>query len=570
MLTCLGRNLRGFGQHFESAVGREVKHIAIFLNAAIDSGRRLHTENGLHISRGGSVEAARQHEYTHPRLDAHAGSKSTARERNGARLVGVGAYGVVHLAQRFLVGFLLVAVAGNVHNLEHAEHRVVAQHGGESFGGLDARNHPQRMAEDVAVAFVGKRIHTFLVSLREKVKEILNVAAVNKFAAIVDTEELAEVERYIFVGILVHKSAEVVGIDVQARKSGIWIMVARVLNIPLGLGALLHNIIPSVYFFLLEIVEQIERRAGETKDFRLLLGKLFHHSLTKFGLRTLVGFINDNEIPRGRENIVILVEVTADKFRASEVLHRGEVDISAFLPTCAAFERDEGIAVGFRAIGVFVGVIEYFAEVLEPARIDHRAVSEDKDAAEVATFLNDLQSRERFAETHLGVPEHLIAFLELAQSLIDSLALFGAELDGRLPDSYLRAFQGFAALLDSGDSSLGSFEVAAEPLVCTVHLIKHFAFDTAAEKHFVNLLVIDGGNFAVAHGDGYFRVEKFVSYSGSLGILVNAGRGGFIERAAVGRQSDVAVVECGFAYFQTVAVCLVGNAEHVYQLGFKV
>ena len=197
-------------------------------------------------------------------------------------------------------------------------------------------------------------------------------------------------------------------------------------------------------------------------------------------------------------------------------------------------------------------------------------MSEDEDAAEVAMFLDDLQSRERFAETHFGVPEHLIAFLELLERLVDSLALFGAEPDGRLPDSNLRAFQGFAALLDSGDGSLGSFEVATEPLVGTVDLVENFPFDATAQQYLVDFLVIDGGNSAIAHENCNFRVEEFISDAGGLGVLVDTSLGRFVKRTAVRRQCNVAVLKSGFANFQAVAMCRVRYAEHIYQLGFKI
>ena len=63
----------------------------------------------------------------------------------------------------------------------------------------------------------------------------------------------------------------------------------------------------------------------------------------------------------------------------------------------------------------------------------------------------------------------------------------------------------------------------------------------------MNLLVVDGGNFAVAHENCDFRVQEFISDSGSLGVLVNTSLGRFIERTAVGRQRNVAVLKSGFA-----------------------
>ena len=41
--------------------------------------------------------------------------------------------------------------------------------------------------------------------------------------------------------------------------------------------------------------------------------------------------------------------------------------------------------------------------------------------------LHHLQSRQGFAKTHLGIPQHLIAFLELLFGLLNGLALFRTE-----------------------------------------------------------------------------------------------------------------------------------------------
>ena len=216
-----------FGKHFESAVGSEVKHITVFLDASVDGCRGLHAEDGLHISRGCGVVASRQHQHTGPGLYADAGGETAARERYGACHVGVGAYGVVHLAQRILVGFLFVAVACHVDDFKQPENGMIAEHGGESLCRLNARHHPQRMAEDVAVTFVGKGVNVVAFArLCEQIEEVLNVLFVNELALVGGAEELAEVEGNVLVGKLVHEPTEVVSVDVHARKTRVGVMVA--------------------------------------------------------------------------------------------------------------------------------------------------------------------------------------------------------------------------------------------------------------------------------------------------------------------------------------------------------
>ena len=49
-LSCLRGNLRCLGNNFQCSVRRKIKHITLFLDASVDGGRRLHTEDGLHIT----------------------------------------------------------------------------------------------------------------------------------------------------------------------------------------------------------------------------------------------------------------------------------------------------------------------------------------------------------------------------------------------------------------------------------------------------------------------------------------------------------------------------------------
>ena len=91
---------------------------------------------------------------------------------------------------------------------------MVAEHGGESLCRFHSRHHPKCVTEDVAVAFVSKGIHTLFICLGEQIEEVFNVGAVDKLAAVVGAEELAEVEGDVFVGELAHQTSEVVGVDV--------------------------------------------------------------------------------------------------------------------------------------------------------------------------------------------------------------------------------------------------------------------------------------------------------------------------------------------------------------------
>ena len=90
---------------------------------------------------------------------------------------------------------------------------------------------------------------------------------------------------------------------------------------------------------------------------------------------------------------------------------------------------------------------------------------QDERTLEVHLFY-DLQSRERFAETHLGVPKHLLtAFAKLLLGLVDGSALLRAEDDGALPCGDLGRRQRNLALLHSRNSTLNGFKVRHKPFI---------------------------------------------------------------------------------------------------------
>jgi hypothetical protein len=53
-------------------------------------------------------------------------------------------------------------------------------------------------------------------------------------------------------------------------------------------------------------------------------------------------------------------------------------------------------------------------------------MGKNQSTAEIHVF-HHLQGGQRLAETHLGVPKHLVTFLELLLGLFNGFALFGTE-----------------------------------------------------------------------------------------------------------------------------------------------
>ena len=94
---------------------------------------------------------------------------------------------------------------------------MVSQHLSESLCCLNPRHHPKCMTEDVAVTLICERIHTFFISLGKKIEEVFYMAFMNKFSVVVGTKKFAEVKGDVFIGKLIHQSAEVVSIYIKAR-----------------------------------------------------------------------------------------------------------------------------------------------------------------------------------------------------------------------------------------------------------------------------------------------------------------------------------------------------------------
>ena len=248
-------------------------------------------------------------------------------------------------------------------------------------------------------------------------------------AGFVDAEELAEVERHVHVGIVVQQPSEVVGVYVHGRQPDVRVRVAEMCLVPVGLGALLHDIVPGEYFFLLELVvfQQVERRAGERKHFGLGLFQFLDHALPQFGLCALVSLVDDDEVPLRGENLVVLVKLAAHGLRAAQVLHGDEIDVvHRGVGTHCRFERFQSVATVSRAVAEVVAVVEYFLEVYVPAVVHHRAVGEDKRSAE-AQFAYGLQCADSLAEPHFCVPQHLVALFEPLLGLLHGLHLFVAQ-----------------------------------------------------------------------------------------------------------------------------------------------
>ena len=105
----------------------------------------------------------------------------------------------------------------------------------------------------------------------------------------------------------------------------------------------------------------------------------------------------------------------------------------AFRPS---FKTDKTIPVVFGTVCKILAVVKYLTEILKPSGIHHRTMSQNQGTLKLH-ILDNLQSRQGLSETHLCVPEHLVAFSELFFSLVDGFLLFRPEYNrGIFPGNF--------------------------------------------------------------------------------------------------------------------------------------
>ena len=171
----------GLGQHSQSPVGSEIEHVTIRLLLALDLTGGLNTEYGLHVLRGGGRIGAGEHEHRRPLLNGDARRELAAGEGYG---IGVVPYYGLDLIEGAVVIILLIiiALARDVGYAKGFEHWVLTEYALQSAGFLYAGNHPERMAEHIAVFLRGEGIVAVLILLDHEVQEGPYILFMNKIA----------------------------------------------------------------------------------------------------------------------------------------------------------------------------------------------------------------------------------------------------------------------------------------------------------------------------------------------------------------------------------------------------
>ena len=135
-------------------------------------------------------------------------------------------------------------------------------------------------------------------------------------------EELLKVEcRVLYVIEAGQCLAKVKGEDIEPWESSIWIRIPEVIKIPLGLGLLLHHIVPSINLVFLVIFEQIERSSGQIQDAGIFSFEQGNHILSELCLGSFMSLVNDYKVIFGGKYCGVFVELTTGQLSTTQVLH---------------------------------------------------------------------------------------------------------------------------------------------------------------------------------------------------------------------------------------------------------
>ena len=93
---------------------------------------------------------------------------------------------------------------------------------------------------------------------------------------------------------------------------------------------------------------------------------------------------------------------------------------------CSPFKTAKTFAIVLGTVCKILAVVKYLTEILKPSAIHNRTMSQNQSTLKLH-ILDNLQSRKGLPETHLCVPEHLVAFLKLFLGLADGFLLFRPE-----------------------------------------------------------------------------------------------------------------------------------------------
>ena len=274
----------------------------------------------MQIVGGRSGERSSQHKHSRPLRHRDAGGQLAAGKGDGVAVVSCAVDSLPHLLERIFGAFLFIAITGHINNIKcaAAKDRVFLHQLAQSPSLSDAGNHPEGMAEQVAVFLIGIRIVAVRVVFCNQVQKAPNIAFMDKIAHLCsswhglvvvfditspDTEKLPEIERLVLqlhITFIGENFTQVVGVDFQLRQLVVGVGIAKVQLIPFRFALLLHHIVPGVDV-IVKFLENIERRTGQGKKLGIVavpfLDQILDDIIAQGGGGSFVGLIHDDQIP---------------------------------------------------------------------------------------------------------------------------------------------------------------------------------------------------------------------------------------------------------------------------------
>ena len=274
----------------------------------------------MQIVGGRSGERSGQHKHSRPLRHRDAGGQLAAGKGDGVAIVSCAVDSLPHLLERIFGAFLFIAVTGHIDNIKYtaAKDRVFLHQLAQSLRFFDAGNHPEGMAEQVAVFLVGIRIVAVRVVFCNQVQKAPNIAFVDKIAHLCssrhglvvvlnvpspDTEKLPEIERLVLqlhITFIGEDFTQVVGIDLQLWQLVIGVGIAKVQLVPFRFALLLHHIVPGIDV-VVKFFEDIERRTGQGKELGIVavpfLDQIFNDVIAQGSGGSFMGLIHNDQIP---------------------------------------------------------------------------------------------------------------------------------------------------------------------------------------------------------------------------------------------------------------------------------
>ena len=237
-----------------------------------------------------------------------------------------------------------------------------------------------------------------------------------------DAEKFLEVENgtaHIFCPVAADFCGKVIDEHCKTRQIFVWISITSMFNRPIRLGSLLHHIVPGRYATVTIGIKDIEwcAREGEKLLSLFIVEERLYNFVAKRSLRSFVRFIHNYTVPMRSENIYVLVKITTNDFRTTQVLYGREID-KVFSAALAEFVHCRTVILLNTGLTGTVNprsrvlrpYKHHVAEVLEPTIIHYGPMRNDNRFLEPHST-NEFQRSHRLPEAHLGVPEILGRFL---------------------------------------------------------------------------------------------------------------------------------------------------------------